>query len=149
IDLAMLDEQAQAERVDRVLAEERAERFDLAAPPLIRFALIRLAPDRHRLVITNHHILLDGWPMPVLVQELLTLYAQRQLGDGLSPVTPYRDYLAWIAAQDRGAAIAAWQEALAGLDEATRIAPHAARQQSAAPPEQIALSLSEPLTAAL
>ena len=39
-------------------------------------------------------------------------------------VTPYRDYLAWIAAQDRAAAIAAWREALAGLEEATRLAPH-------------------------
>ena len=42
----------------------------------------------------------------------------------LPRVTPYRDYLAWIAAQDRDAAIAAWRETLAGLDAATRVAPH-------------------------
>ena len=49
----------------------------LPAPPLMRFALIRLSADEHRLVLTNHHILMDGWSTPVLVQELLTLYAQQ------------------------------------------------------------------------
>ena len=41
----------------------------------------------------------------------------------LPRVTPYRDYLAWLAAQDRAGALAAWREALAGLEEATRLAP--------------------------
>jgi hypothetical protein len=63
-------------------------------------------------------------------------------------VTPYRDYLAWIAAQDRGAALAAWREALAGLDEATRVVtPDAAGVPLV--PEQVTMALSETLTAAL
>ena len=66
----------------------------------------------------------------------------------LPRVTPYRDYLAWIAAQDRDAAIAAWREALAGLDAATRVAPQDPGRPPAAP-EQITLALSETLTAAL
>ena len=41
----------------------------------------------------------------------------------LPRVTPYRDYLAFIAGQDRAAALAAWREALAGLEEGTRLAP--------------------------
>ena len=75
IDLSMLDEAARARRLDDILAQDRAERFDLASPPLVRFALIRLAPDEHRLVLTGHHILMDGWSLPVLVRELLALYA--------------------------------------------------------------------------
>jgi len=70
-------------------------------------------------VLTNHHILMDGWSTPVLVQELLTLYAQKGDAGALrAGLTPYRDYLAWIAGQDRAAAIAAWQDALAGLERA-------------------------------
>ena len=74
----------------------------------------------------------------------------RSKGDAsaLPRVTPYRDYLAWIAAQDRAAAIAAWREALAGLEEPTRVAPHDPARAPVAP-EQITLSLSEALTAAL
>ena len=101
IDLSSLDEAGREERLAAVLAQERAERFDLAGAPLIRFALIRLAADQHRLVLTNHHIVMDGWSMPVLVRELLTLYAHQADAAVLPRVTPYRDYLAWMAAQDR------------------------------------------------
>ena len=148
IDLSLLDAAAREQRLAGILAEQRAERFELSAAPLMRFALIRLAPDEHRLVLTNHHILMDGWSMPVLVRELLTLYAQQGDAGALPGTTPYRDYLAWLAAQDRGAAIAAWQQALAGLEEATRMAPDD-RARVPVAPEQITLLLSEALTTTL
>ena len=53
----------------RLQGEERSRRFDLAHGPLLRFMLARLAPQRHRLVLTCHHILIDGWSGPVLVRE--------------------------------------------------------------------------------
>ncbi|MEU0487370.1 condensation domain-containing protein, partial [Streptosporangium sp. NPDC006013] len=87
-----------------VAAEERARPFDLAVPPLIRFVLVRPEPGRHRLVITNHHILLDGWSTPLLVAELLALY----LGVEAPPAPPYKNYLAWLSRQDRAAAKDAW-----------------------------------------
>src|SRR5262245_50333234 len=125
IDLSGLAEAERRARLSEFLARERAERFEFSAAPLIRFALIRLSAGEHRLVVTNHHIALDGWSMPVLVQELLTLYAHGGDGAALPRVTPYRDYLAWIAGQERTAAIAAWREALAGLEEATRVSQRA------------------------
>ena len=77
IDLSVLDEAGRAARLADILAQDRAERFDLASPPLLRFTLIRLAAERHRLVLTNHHILMDGWSMPVLIQELLDALCAR------------------------------------------------------------------------
>ena len=148
IDLSMLDDASRAQRLQQILAEDCAERFDIATAPLLRFTLIRLGADRHRLLFTSHHILMDGWSMPILVQELLTLYGQRGDGGSLPRVTPYRDYLAWLAGQDRAAAVAAWSAALAGLEEATLLAPHAARQAPALP-EQILLTVDASLTAAL
>ncbi len=148
IDLSLLDEGSQEQRLTQILAEDRAEHFDLASPPLMRFALVRLSAERHRLLLTNHHILMDGWSLPVLVQELLTLYAERGDATVLPRVTPYRDYLAWIAAQDRNAAAAAWREVLAGLEEPTLVAPQApGREQLSS--QQIDLTLSETLTSAL
>ena len=76
-----------------------------ATAPLLRFTLIRLAAERHRLVLTNHHLLLDGWSTPVLLEELLDAVRARGGDAGaLPPVRPYRDYLAWLAGQDRAAA---------------------------------------------
>ena len=148
IDLSLLDKAERERQFARILTQDRAERFDLAAPPLMRCALIRLAAHEHRLVLTTHHMAMDGWSRPVLMQDLLTLYAQRGDAAALPPVTPYRDYLAWLSEQDRGAAVEAWREALAGLEEGTHLAPRAVGRAPVAP-EQLLFALSEPLTAAL
>ncbi|UNZ21240.1 non-ribosomal peptide synthetase [Streptomyces sp. 891-h] len=112
---------------ERLLADERTRRFDPARPPLLRLALLRHATDRHSLALTHHHLLLDGWSAPILVRELFELYeGLSHDGDGtpaLPPVPPYRSFLEWLSRQDTSAAARAWREALAGLDEPTRIAP--------------------------
>ncbi|WP_266159521.1 non-ribosomal peptide synthase/polyketide synthase [Dyella silvatica] len=108
-----------------VLSQDRQQRFEPSQAPLLRFTLVRTAADRHVLAFTSHHILLDGWSMPIVLQELLTLYHSRGDHSALPYVTPYRDYLAWIAAQDRQAVRATWRQLLEGLDEPTLLAPQA------------------------
>ncbi|MDF6018169.1 non-ribosomal peptide synthetase [Streptomyces sp. JH34] len=109
-------------RLAAFLAADRTRRFDLATPPLMRFTLVRTAPDRHRLVMTSHHILLDGWSMPLLVRELFELYAHHGDDRTLPRVAPYRTYLAWLAQQDRAAALDVWRTALAGIEAPTLLA---------------------------
>ncbi|MFD5068673.1 amino acid adenylation domain-containing protein [Streptomyces sp. NPDC058369] len=97
--------------------------FDPARPPLIRFLLSRVGPGEHKLVITNHHALLDGWSMPIVGRTLLAIYAE--LGGGpAAPVSPpLSEYFRWLAGRDEEASLTAWREALAGVDDATRLAP--------------------------
>src|SRR5262249_40635107 len=102
---------------------------------------------RHRLVLTHHHLLMDGWSLPVLGRELLTLYEHKGDGAALGRVTPYRDYLAWLAAQERAGGGAGWAQGLAGLGEGTRGGADRGRAPVAA--EQITLALSERLSTAL
>ncbi|MGE0155319.1 MAG: condensation domain-containing protein, partial [Reyranellaceae bacterium] len=162
VDLSELAGVAQDDRLAALLEADRAERLDLSVPPLLRATLIRLGPQSHRLVLTNHHILMDGWSLPILTRELMALYAGVASCSGASPdavrddagalprPTPYRAYLAWLAAQDRAAALAAWDEALAGLEQPTRLAPagprHAGRR---AEPGHHGLELSAALTGQL
>ncbi|MEU7137797.1 condensation domain-containing protein, partial [Streptomyces sp. NPDC046261] len=148
VDLRARDAGAREAEVARLLAEDRARRFDLSQPPLMRFTLIRLEDERFRFVLTNHHILLDGWSMPLVTRELLTLYTRRGDDVGLPRVTPYRDYLAWLSRQDRPAALDAWRSSLAGLEEPTRIAPTGPGRDPVLP-ERVSVDLSEELTAAL
>ncbi|MGW7304459.1 amino acid adenylation domain-containing protein [Streptomyces sp. NPDC054835] len=108
----------QVER-DRIVAEDARLRFDLAHGPMLRFSLIRYAATRHELLVADHHILLDGWSMPVVWHDLFELYAGR--GEALPPVTPYRAYLAWLAGQDAAEAVTAWQAYLDGLAGPTRV----------------------------
>ncbi|MFH0518631.1 amino acid adenylation domain-containing protein [Streptomyces sp. M41] len=111
----------------KALAElERAElarRFELHRPPLLRLVLARVADDDHRLLVTVHHILVDGWSMPLLVGDLLGLYAADGDASALPAVRPYRDYLKWLKRQDVPAAEAAWRGALASLEEPCLVAP--------------------------
>ncbi|MFD0684689.1 non-ribosomal peptide synthetase [Actinomadura fibrosa] len=130
---------------DAVVARERARGFDMTAPPLLRFVLVRRGADRHRLVLTNHHILLDGWSTPILATELFLLYVQGGHDTGFPRVTPYKNYLAWLAKQDRAAAEEAWRSALSGVGEPSLVAPEAAGRPPARP-ERTAAELDERTT---
>ncbi|WP_280402462.1 condensation domain-containing protein, partial [Nocardia carnea] len=77
IDLRTLPEHERTAELDRLLAADRARHFDMSDPPLIRFHLVRWSEDAWKLVITTHHILVDGWSMPLLMRDLLMLYALR------------------------------------------------------------------------
>ncbi|MGW5285223.1 amino acid adenylation domain-containing protein [Streptomyces collinus] len=135
----------------RLLADDRARRFDLERPPLVRFTLVRTDAGRHRLVMTNHHILWDGWSSAVLLRELLTSYAESSGAAPRAvpaPAVPYRDHLAWLAGQDRDAATAAWREALAGLDEPVLLGS-ADPNTLGALPERTTVELSTETTARL
>ncbi|MFD4432000.1 amino acid adenylation domain-containing protein, partial [Nocardia sp. NPDC058497] len=115
----------------RVIALDARTRFDLTRPPLLRFRLIRTAADVYRLVVTNHHLVLDGWSGPLLVRELLTLYLTSGDAAALPPAHSYREFLTWLRAQDSAASVAAWARSLAGVDTPTRAVPALAGIESA------------------
>ncbi|MFC4565272.1 amino acid adenylation domain-containing protein [Nocardiopsis mangrovi] len=95
-------------------ALEQAERerpFAVATAPLLRFVLVRTGTDTHRLVLTCHHLLIDGWSLALLARELLWLYGR---AGGLPPAPAPHAHLAWLASRDTGAAAAAWASALSG-----------------------------------
>ncbi|GAA3291469.1 hypothetical protein GCM10020295_08400 [Streptomyces cinereospinus] len=145
-DLSARDGEVREALADAVAADERASGFDLADPPLLRCALIRLAGHRSRLVLTFHHIVADGWSLPVLHRELMACY-----GTGtpqLPDVTPYRAFLRRLAARDHDAARAAWRTALAGVDEPTRLVD-APGTGTPARPSQVRVELPESTTARL
>ncbi|MFK4212599.1 amino acid adenylation domain-containing protein [Streptomyces sp. NPDC030920] len=118
VDLTGLAPDAVAVRTDEVLREDAALRFDVARPPLVRATFLRHDTGAE-LVVSFHHILLDGWSLPVVERDLAALVAGRPL----PPAAPYRDYLVWLGGQDRHKAEAAWAESLAGLERPALLAP--------------------------
>ncbi|MEU2794839.1 amino acid adenylation domain-containing protein, partial [Streptomyces sp. NPDC007100] len=148
VDLSALADTAQAGQVDAIAAQERDGRLDLAAAPLLRLVLIRLGDRRHRLVLTTHHILTDGWSLPVLFGELSAVYAAGGHARALPPAASYRDYLAWLDRQDTQAARDAWRAELAGVEEPTLVAPADPARQAVLPRESL-IALSEETTGRL
>ncbi|MYV62233.1 amino acid adenylation domain-containing protein [Streptomyces sp. SID4931] len=147
-DLSGFDDGHREAELARLTEEDRTRRFDLARPPLLRFTLIRLADDKCRLLFTHHHILLDGWSIPLLLAELFTLYARGGADDsGMPPVPPFRDFLVWLSGRDKPAAEVAWSQALEGLEPMV-VRPLDPGRESVMP-ARATLDLSRSLTNAL
>ncbi|MGP2443072.1 condensation domain-containing protein, partial [Streptomyces sp. JW3] len=150
VDLSSLGSLQAVDEAEALECEERARRFDLVRPPLLRVLLVKVGEDRWRLAVTLHHLVLDGWSLPILLREVWTAYAAGGSGVGLPVVTPYREYAAWLARQDGDAARDAWRRALAGAEEPTLVAPTVARaavveprQLTIAPGAELAEALGE------
>ncbi|MFJ6694630.1 amino acid adenylation domain-containing protein [Streptomyces sp. NPDC091272] len=149
IDLGDVAEEDLDAELRRRTEEEWLHRFDVTRGPLTRFTVYRAGPERHRVVWTVHHMLVDGWSLSaVLASELVTLWANGADASQLPQVVPVRAYLEWSAAQDKNAAREAWQKELAGIDEATRLGP-ADRERASALPATLSGELPADLTAAV
>ncbi|KAF0848152.1 non-ribosomal peptide synthetase [Nocardia caishijiensis] len=132
---------------ERIRNADLAKHFDMATAPQLRFTLVR-TPRHAHLLVTSHHILIDGWSMPLLLQELLAAYTVGRTRRLPKPV-PYRDYLAWLTEQDLDAARQAWRGALAGLAEPTPLAPVDQGREIASGTGETGFALTPSDTAAL
>ncbi|MFN8494508.1 MAG: amino acid adenylation domain-containing protein [Caldilineaceae bacterium] len=108
------------------LAADRQQGFDLTQPPLMRCTLIQIADEAYQFVWSHHHILVDGWSLPLIEEAVFTAYEAATLPDEVSTqasgspaVTPYVAYIAWLHQQDKARAKAFWQHELAGFTAPT------------------------------
>ncbi len=95
---------------------ERHTALPLDQAPLARFSLIRLGREL-AFVWTFHHLLLDGWSLPLVVQELVSVYAalRESREPELPPAPPFGDYIAWLQRQESAPAERFWRRELAGF----------------------------------
>ncbi|MFE0592938.1 amino acid adenylation domain-containing protein [Micromonospora echinospora] len=115
VDLRHLPAADREDRARDLAREAFAVPFDLAAGPVLRASLFRLADDEHVLLATSHHIAIDGWSIGNALRELAALYAWRLAGGSGAPPLPdlpvqYADYAEW---QHRGIADGALEPGLA------------------------------------
>ena len=119
VDLSGLPAPDVDSRVRTLLDEDQVRGFDLDRPPLVRYTLVRTDVNAHLLLQSIHHVVADGWSVPVMLRELMALYVPGGEAPGLPAPVPYRNYLRWLSSRDRDASTALWRTALAGVDEPT------------------------------
>jgi len=108
-DLGNLDDDAQKRRLEERMAEVRRDGLDLEKGPLFDLTLFTLAPDRHALLISFHHIILDGWSIGLLAGELFG--TQEREGSGV----PFSRFVHWLEGQDKDAHRDFWRRYLDGV----------------------------------
>jgi len=144
-DLSALPAAAAAAELAVLEAEASAVPFDVTRAPLVRAVLVRTAPHAVALVLTAHHLVLDGWSTPVLVAALVDAYASdRPPADGYGT---FREYLRVTRDRDRAPALGAWAHHLADA-EPCLVAP-ASRVVGAPVPRTLDVVLDADRTAAV
>ncbi|WP_272924061.1 non-ribosomal peptide synthetase [Streptomyces sp. SID3343] len=126
IDFAALSDRERDEAVAAFLVADHAAAFVPDTPPLLRMSLLRTGELKSDLVLTASHVLFDGWSLPLLLQELLFLYASGGDPSALPRLRPFRDFLRWLDRQDKEATARTWAAELDGVREPTLLLPHAA-----------------------
>ncbi|RAT24574.1 non-ribosomal peptide synthetase, partial [Lonsdalea populi] len=128
LDLRKLDAAGCPQRVAELAAQEAREPFDLTQGPLIRGRLLQLGDDEHVLLLTQHHIVSDGWSLGILVRELAALYRAAIRGENAHlPPLPiqYADYAVWQRNWLRGETLADlhafWHNQLQGAPALLRL----------------------------
>jgi mycobactin peptide synthetase MbtF len=152
VDLPWRHITASPEDVETLEAAERRRAFDLEHTPAIRFLLIELPGGQWRLVITAHHIVIDGWSLPVFVNEMMILYrAGGDLAALPAAPRPYRDYIGWLASRDQAVSQRVWRQHLADLPGPTLLsaALSGARAGSTGLPRRTELRMAAQATAQL
>ncbi len=116
-----LEEKEQQTSLAEFLRADRSRGFELSKAPLMRLALFRHGQNRWWLVWSHHHILLDGWSVSLLLEEVFTSYERLLAGENMLArrPRPYRDYISWLQKQDRRKAEIFWKNRLKGFCEPT------------------------------
>ncbi|TRT83455.1 MAG: non-ribosomal peptide synthetase, partial [Microcystis aeruginosa Ma_AC_P_19900807_S299] len=120
-DWRSLSEEEQQQQLEDFLAADRQQGFPLDQAPLMRLNLFRLGENSYQFVWSHHHLLIDGWSLPLVFKDLLEFYQTLAQGHSLSeqPTVNYRHYIAWLQRQNQEAAKEFWRQKLQGFTAPT------------------------------
>ena len=157
LDVAAAEDAAHAETI---FQQECRQPFDLSRLPLARWKLVRLAPQKHVLLIVEQHVVHDGWSFNVFLRELTELYRSFAEG-GVPQIDPeplqFADFARWqrdwMESREAQEQIEYWKKALTGVSPLLQLPydhsrPAVQTYSGAAPRLQIEASLEQELLSA-
>lgn len=109
----------QADAIRRFMDVDRNTHYDLSRDMLIRMAVLQTDKDAYTLLLSFHHIIMDGWCLGIIMDELLTAYEAYHTGRSvqLPEPRPYTGYADWLEEQDQEAAKNYWSSVLQGYEQ--------------------------------
>ncbi|MGX1572818.1 amino acid adenylation domain-containing protein, partial [Paenibacillus terrae] len=150
-DLRDVEEEKQNEYILEYTRKDKQRGFDLAQDALMRVAVLRTSEDSYRFVWSFHHIVMDGWCLSLVTNEVFASYfailAQKQ--PELAPVMPYSQYIEWLEQQDRQAASGYWSKVLEGYEEQSRLPQAKIQGKTGYQAERLDFDLGADLTASI
>ncbi|MGD0283909.1 MAG: condensation domain-containing protein, partial [Dissulfurispiraceae bacterium] len=122
-DISTEDEYRRREHIEEFRQKDRERGFALSRDMLMRVKVFKLSENVFEVIWSHPHILMDGWCYGVIFKELFAFYEALRNAERpeLEPVTPYRDYIAWLEEMDRGKSVNYWANYLSGYERAATI----------------------------
>lgn len=103
---------------EKVCNDQRNKGFDFEQDNFIRFVICRLSNEEYKIIITAHHVIMDGWSFPIIVNDLMKLYKDKNL---ILNRPKYAEYIRFMKKKDNSCTY--WKELLLGVEEKTGIVP--------------------------
>ncbi|WDZ63753.1 non-ribosomal peptide synthase/polyketide synthase [Paenibacillus polymyxa] len=120
-DIREKEKVAQEQYIEEFARRDKQKGFDLAKDTLMRVSILRTSDDSYHFVWSFHHIIMDGWCLSLVTNEVFGGYTA--LTEGKPPqlpvVTPYSRYIEWLEGQNRQEAAEYWSGYLRGYEETT------------------------------
>ncbi len=116
-----LSPQEREARLGAFLNEDRRRGFELSQAPLTRYLLAKTGETTHEFVWTFHHLILDGWSIPLVLRDFFVAYQAVRSGEEIDMPAPrpFRDYVEWLQEQHLPDAAAFWRRTLGGFPAPT------------------------------
>jgi tyrocidine synthetase-3 len=106
-----------SQRMEDIKSTDRQKRFDLLEVPF-RVTLCKRESERHLMIVSFHHILLDGWSSGIVLKEFLKAYSALEAGTTLAPLhkTPFKEFIKWVHNNNPEEEAKTWQNYLEGVE---------------------------------
>ena len=120
-DITGIEDKEQQRRIGDFLKNDKKRLFDIEEGPLTRLNIFLLAESTYKFIWSYHHIILDGWSLPIILNDLFSIYLAIATDSAMPRITrrPYKDYIAWYLEQDREAATNFWKGLLGDFQAST------------------------------
>ncbi|WP_025028880.1 condensation domain-containing protein, partial [Caldalkalibacillus mannanilyticus] len=107
----------------RFIEEDKKKGFNLEQDALVRLSILRVKENEYNFILSSHHILIDGWCMPILIKELFEIYFafQNQQVPNLDTIPSYSAYIEWLEKQDNQGAASYWKAYLENYEQQTML----------------------------
>jgi len=147
-DVRAVQEGEREAAVQQLAKQDQARGFDLCCDALVRATIVQTGEESCQLIWSFHHLLMDGWCMPIVWRELLEMYfaTVEQREPQLSEAPAYRPYIEWLAGQDESQAADYWRQYLQGYEQHVILPGQSSGTGHGYTANKHHLTLSKPLT---
>lgn len=113
------------EEYEKIKVDDVRRGFDLEDDTLIRMTVVKISDDDYRMILTNHHIILDGWCISIVYTDLYKYYLLLQQGKEI-PIENggrYEDFVRYIGEKDKEESLKYWDNLLEDYENQADIMP--------------------------